>query len=155
MKTHRVIRMSIARFLTIDGEGNVSLLKEHSNWRDTWQILVPVDHWGELTKILLYDRFSGDAKFLATNGEGDVSPFWPTTLAGRSLGMSSFLVQFVGTTSPSLLLYRRDVGEAKILTTTANGNVALLKQHTDWNTIWDIVVPRAVRRHRPRRRVAL
>ena len=131
--------MSIARFMSTDSQGNVSILKDHYDWRDTWEHIVPVDVLGTRTRLLLYDRFNGDAKLLNTDGAGGISEI--ATHTGWKKSWDIIVPgEFGAGGRDDVLLYRRDAGEAKFFRSRTNGDLELLKTHDDWRTVWDIIV---------------
>jgi hypothetical protein len=130
-----------SKFFRTDGAGNISLLKEHKDWRKTWHVILAGDFGGDQhADLLFYDRINGEAKFYTTDGKGNISLLrhytdwkktWDLIVPGN----------FGGGGHTGLLLYDRSRGEAKFFSTDGKGNLTLLKHHTDWKKTWDVIVP--------------
>jgi hypothetical protein len=61
-------------FYTTDGSGNLSFLKRHSDWRKTWQLIVPGNFGGNCaTDLLFYDPTVGEGEIYTTDGSGNLS----------------------------------------------------------------------------------
>ena len=61
-------------FYTTDGSGNIALLKKHTDWRKTWQLIVPGNFGGNgYTDLLFYDPTTGEGEFYTTDGSGNIA----------------------------------------------------------------------------------
>ena len=60
-----------ALFVSTDGNGNISTIKEYTDWRKTWTEIVPGNFDGDnITDLLLYDKSNGTGFFYISNGVG-------------------------------------------------------------------------------------
>ncbi len=130
----------VARFYSVDASGNLSLLQHHSNWRRSWDILAS-GFFAESPKgLFLYDRTEGDARLFTVNGGAltavrtytDWKKTWDVIVPGKFLP---------GEHASQLLLYRRVVGDATILSLDYQGDPTALKHYTNWRKTWDLIMP--------------
>lgn len=74
-----------AEFYATDGSGTLTRLRGHSNWRNSWDRIVPGSFGGDgHTDLLFYDRTAGHGEFHTTDGAGRTTllkaqPNWRTT----------------------------------------------------------------------------
>src|SRR5579884_3344697 len=119
------------------------VLKRYTNWRTTWTQIVP-GHFGgpgPYNDLLFYDRSAGVGNFYTTDGLGnltllnghtDWSADWDVIVAGN-FGLNK-------TGRSDLLMYSRARNTAAFYSVSAQANITLLKEYTDWNNDWDIIV---------------
>jgi hypothetical protein len=131
-----------ARFYDVEFNGSLALIAEHTNWRKGWDVIanVATTFDGAAPSLFLYDRSAGEARLFTVNTSTGVlssvrdysgwKKTWDIIVPGA---FSS-----VGTTN--LLLYRRVVGEAKLLTLDGSGNLTLAKHYLNWRKTWDVIV---------------
>ena len=129
------------KFFTTDGSGNISLLRDHTDWRSNWKDIVPGNFGGSsYTDLLFYDANDGDAKFFTTDGSGNITLLRAYT--AWSHGWDQIVPgNFGGSSYTDLLFYDANDGDAKFFTTDGSGNIALLRAHTNWRTNWKDIVP--------------
>jgi hypothetical protein len=132
---------NVAEFYTTDGSGGMSFLKVHTDWRASWDIIVPGNFGGDgRTDLLFYDRNAGHGEFYTTDGSGGITllrqqPYWRTTWDIIVPG------NFGGDGHTDLLFYDRETGTAQFYATDGGGGIHRLRTHTDWRTTWDLIVP--------------
>ena len=65
-------------FYITDGQGGISLLRQHGGWRASWAQIVPGNFGGGgATDLLFYDRDAGQGEFYTTDGQGNISLLRP------------------------------------------------------------------------------
>ena len=131
-------------FYTTDGSGNIALLKKHTDWRKTWQLIIPGNFGGNgYTDLLFYNPTTGEGEFYTTDGSGNIALLkrhtdwrktWQLIIPGNFGGNGYTDLLFYDPTTPT-------TGEGEFYTTDGNGNIALLKKHTDWRKTWQLIVP--------------
>jgi hypothetical protein len=139
--TIRIDVRSVGLFVTTDGNGNITDLRQHPDWDRDWNLIVPGTFGGSgFTDLLFYRGTLGEGLFVTTNGNGNITDLrqhlgwdrdWDLIVPGN-FGRSGFT---------DLLFYRRSVGEGLFVTTDGNGNITDLRQHTDWDRDWDLIIP--------------
>ena len=72
--TLRSLISSQGEFYTTDGSGNISLLRRHIRWRQSWSLIIPGNFGGDgSTDLLFYDPTTGEGEFYTTDGSGNIS----------------------------------------------------------------------------------
>jgi len=129
-----------AEFYTTNGSGGITQLRGHSNWRSSWDIIVPGDFGGDgRTDLLFYDRNAGYGEFYTTDGNGGITllrtqPGWRTTWDIIVPG------QFGGNGRTDLLFYDRETGTAQFYATDG-GAIHQLRTYTNFRTTWHSIIP--------------
>jgi hypothetical protein len=66
--------MATGLFISTDGNGNISTIKQHTDW-DQWYAIVPGNFSGSgYTDLLFYRYGTGLALFASTDGIGNIPP---------------------------------------------------------------------------------
>jgi hypothetical protein len=128
-----------------DGRGRSFLLKEYTNWRPGWTLLVPgafafasgTSLLG-LTQLLCYDATQGVGEFYFI-GEDAMS------LANRETGWRqswNIIVpgNFGGDGVTDLLFYDAGGGTGEFYSVD-NSRISLMQSSTDWRSTWKLIVP--------------
>jgi hypothetical protein len=129
-----------AEFHTTNGAGGLTQLRGHSNWRTTWDLIVPGDFGGDgRTDLLFYDRRAGYGEFHTTDGTGGMTLLrsqggWRTTWDIIVPG------HFGGSGRTDLLFYDRETGTIQFYA-TEGGAIHQLRTHTNVRTTWDAIIP--------------
>jgi hypothetical protein len=128
-------------FFRSDGVGNISILKQHLDWDQDWDLIVPGNFAGNgHTDLLFYKRSTGEGTFVSTDGRGNISTIrqhldwdrdWDLIIPGR----------FGGDDRTDLLFYKRSTGEGLFVSTDGSGNISTIRQHLNWDRDWDLIVP--------------
>ena len=64
---------STGAFYTTNILGEIALLKEHTNWRQSWTHILPGNFGGDgHTDLLFYDPTAGEGEFWTTDGRGGI-----------------------------------------------------------------------------------
>jgi len=130
----------VGLFVSTDGSGNISTIKEYTNW-DFWNAIVPGSFGGAShTDLLFYERFFGEGRFVSIDGSGNISTIkdykdwdkdWDLIVPGN----------FGGAGHTDLLLYKRSGGEGLFVSTDGSGNISTIKDNKDWDRTWNMVIP--------------
>lgn len=129
-----------AEFYATNGAGGITQLRGHSNWRTSWDIIVPGDFGGDgRTDLLLYDRRAGYGEFYTTDGSGGLTllraqPGWRTTWDIIVPG------HFGGSGRTDLLFYDRETGTGQFYA-TEGGAIHQLRTYTNFRTTWHSIIP--------------
>ncbi|MBW4631250.1 MAG: SgcJ/EcaC family oxidoreductase [Iphinoe sp. HA4291-MV1] len=130
-----------AEFYTTDGRGNLSELRRHTGWRKTWHSIIP-GNFSEnsyYTDLLLYDSTTGEGRFYATDGRGNLSELSRQT--GWSKTWHSIIPgNFGGNPYTDLLFYDPTIGEVRICRTDGRGEISSASSHTGWRKTWELIV---------------
>ncbi|WP_375767157.1 M64 family metallopeptidase [Archangium gephyra] len=128
-------------FYTTDGQGNLSLLRQHGGWRHSWARIVPGNFGGSsFTDLLFYDAAAGQGELYTTDGQGNISLLkqhsgwrhsWTHIIPGN----------FGGSGHTDLLFYDATAGQGELYTTDGQGNLSLLKLHNGWRHSWTHIIP--------------
>jgi len=128
-------------FVSTDGSGNISNIKQHTDWDRGWDLIVPGNFGGDgHTDLLFYKRLLGSGLFVTTDGSGNILRLRQYTDWDRGWDL---IVpgNFGGDGHTDLLFYKRAAGTALFVSTDGSGNIGTIKQHTDWDKDWDLIVP--------------
>src|SRR5262249_14772116 len=134
----------IGAFFVNDGVGRIRLLKEHTNWRQTWTRIVPGNFGGapgrfpgrNYTDLLFYEAASGTLEFYATDGTGNLTDgrgnFRPLGQHTTRGSWAQIIPGNFGGTSgrTDLLFYDPSDGSVEFHTTDGSGRMPLLQTHT-------------------------
>ena len=145
--TVRITRVSdgvprpVGLFVSTDGTGNISTLKQHVDWDKEWDRIVPGNFGGDNhTDLLFYKQSTGVGLFVTTDGTGNISTLkqhvdwdkeWDLIVPGN----------FGGDGHTDLLFYKRSTGDVSFISTDGSGNIQTIKQHTGWYQSWDMIIP--------------
>ena len=72
-------------FTTTNGNGGIQGISAYTNWRTTWDLIIPGDFGSNgYTDLLFYDRETGTGEFTLTDGSGGIQGIsaytnWRTT----------------------------------------------------------------------------
>lgn len=134
-------RTGQASFYTTDGQGRLSLLRQHTDWRSTWSHIIPGNFSGSgFTDLLLYDPKAGHGNFYTTDGQGGISLLrqhtgwwstWRMIIPGN----------FGGNNFTDLLLFDPTSHQGFFFTTDGQGGLSLLRRHSYWWINWSHIIP--------------
>ncbi|PTL75118.1 hypothetical protein DAT35_56450 [Vitiosangium sp. GDMCC 1.1324] len=139
----------LGEFYTTDGAGGMTLKRRHTNWRRSWNLIVP----GAFVKpaagaqlsfesLLFYDRAAGQGEFYATDGQGNISLAAKHTNWSRSWDVIIPYVHFGPQENQTFLMfYDRAAGLGEFYATDGKGNISLTAKHTNWRRSWDLIIP--------------
>jgi len=133
----------VGEFYRTDLQGNIEMLKQHTNWRNSWSHIVPGKFGSNLPNrdLLFYDRAAGVGEFYRTDGNGNLQMLkqhtgwrktWSLIVPGRYGEFGS---------DDGLLFYDRAAGVGEFYRTDGHGEIRLVKQHTGWRNSWSLIVP--------------
>jgi hypothetical protein len=131
----------VAEFRMVDNSCDVPLVRGYTNFRKSWDIIIPIHFPGRRqADLLFYDRNAGHGEFYATDGNGGMTQVqlhtnWRTTWDIIISG------DFGGPLRTDLLFYDRETGLGEFYAVDTSGGITLLAQHTNWRTTWDLIVP--------------
>ena len=124
-------------------KGNLSLLKKHTGFRKTWQLIVSGSFGGGSgpDDLLFYDATAGEAEFYKTDSKGNLSLLKKHT-GFRKTWQAIVPGNFGGRTIRSdLLFYDATTGEGEFYKIDDAGNLSLLKKLTGFRKTWQAIVP--------------
>lgn len=134
---------STGAFYTTNILGEIALLKEHTNWRQSWTHILPGNFGGDgHTDLLFYDPTAGEGEFWTTDGRGGIRLLrkqtgWRTTwtkIIPGAFGGSAGITD--------LLFYEAATGTGQFYA-TEQGHITELQTHTNWRNSWTHIVPGA------------
>ena len=135
-------------FVGTDGQGGISDISRYTDWDTDWDLIVP-GSWGRgsRTGLLFYKRSTGEGLFVGSDRQGGITevrrhtdwdqdwdvivPLKPRGVVGGDL-IGGFT---------ALLFYKRSTGEAMVTEASADGNLTVHAQFTDWDQDWKLIVP--------------
>ena len=134
----------VASIYSTDGRGNLSLVKEHTEWSTKkWDSIVPGKFSSNsYSDLFTYNRSTGVASIYSTDGRGNLSLVKEHTEWSTKKWDSIVPGKFSSNSYSDLFTYNRSTGVASIYSTDGRGNLSLVKEHTEWSTKkWDSIVP--------------
>ena len=130
-------------FYAIDNGEIRQIGPTHTNWRTTWDLIVPGSFGGGGgTGLLFYDRSGsvGQGEFYAIDN-GEIRQIGPTHTNWRTTWDLIVPESFGGGGGTGLLFYDRSSGVGEFYAID-NGEIRQIgPTHTDWRTTWDLIVP--------------
>lgn len=140
----------VGEFYTLDGSGGMTLLRRYTNWRKTWDLIVPGNYKaypgefasGPYTDLLFYDRETGVGEIYATDGAGGLNflkrytnwrKSWTMIVPGNFSRGELYYTD--------LLFYDRLAGEGEFYSTDGSGELGFIKKYDNWRRTWSKIVP--------------
>src|SRR5262249_42599790 len=120
--------------------GGIDLLREHSDWRQSWTFIIPgVFGNSGYDGLLLYDQQAGFGAIYDTDGRGnlillDSHPRW------RKTWSHILVAPFTDSPYSGVLFYDQSAGFGAIYATDGHGHLKLLEDYSDWRTTWTAVL---------------
>ena len=132
----------LGQFSRTDGKGGISPLGgAHTNWRNSWSLIVPGKFSdGPYTDLLFYDPVAGTGEFWQCDGKGNLSligsnPDWNSDWSIIVPG------NFSGGKYTDLLFYEPSTGTGEFWSPDGRGNISLIQAHTNWRSDWTTILP--------------
>jgi hypothetical protein len=126
-------------FLSADGRGGLTVLKQQTGWKKTWTAIVTGDFTSSaLDDVLFYERSSGRAELHRADGAGNLTlvksytgwrQSWSAIVAGA----------FRAGSGSELFFYDRSAGSGELYALDGDGNLAPLGE-TDLGRSWTHVI---------------
>jgi hypothetical protein len=129
-------------FYATDGQGHLSRVARHTDWRRTWNLIVPFTQStsdANRTVLVFYDRKAGHGELYAVDGHGGLAQMARYTNWRRSWDMI-VPCQLTGSHSNGLLFYDRRRGLGEVYAVDGRGNLSQVARYTDWRRTWDAIV---------------
>jgi hypothetical protein len=126
-------------FFKIDNQGDLTLVGQQSDWRKSWDQIVPWKFGAyDCSGFLFYDREAGEGWLYRTGSDGSLTPVqnyagWRNSWALIVPG------DFGGPGWTDLLFYDRDAGVAEFYAFDCDGGMALLNHFDDWRKSWTAI----------------
>lgn len=143
-------KAGVGEFYATDGSGGRTLFRRYTNWRKTWDLIVPGNFkvledefsTGPYTDLLFYDRETGHAEIYATDGHAGLvflksfnnwRKSWTMIVPGNFGRGESYYTD--------LLLYDRMHGTGEFYATDGSGGLRFLKRYDNWRRTWSRIIP--------------
>ncbi|WP_257461636.1 hypothetical protein [Archangium lipolyticum] len=129
-------------FYATDGQGNLSRVARHTNWRRTWDLLVPFTQStsdANRTVLVFYDRNAGHGELHAVDGHGGLVPLAAYTNWRRTWDMI-IPCRISDTGANGLLFYDRNAGQGELYAVDGRGSISRVARYTNWRRTWDAIV---------------
>ncbi|WP_225414539.1 hypothetical protein [Stigmatella hybrida] len=129
-------------FYTTDGQGHLSRVSRHSDWRRTWDLIVPFTQStsdANRTVLVFYDRSAGHGELYAVDGQGDIARLSKYTGWRQSWDLI-IPCRISGLSANGLLFYDRSAGLGELYAVDGRGALSLVSRYTDWRQTWDAIV---------------
>ena len=140
-------------FYSTDGNGGITLLAEHTDWRTTWTEVVAGEFGAPAgTDLLFYERPTGTAEIWTTDGAGGIALLkhhedwrttWSAIVSGRFTrrpSLDTVAFSTAGRPRSDLLLYDRGAGQLELRSVDPNGDTALIGSRADIRKTWTHIV---------------
>jgi len=130
-------------FYSVDTKADISLQTTHTDWRNTWSLIVPGKYTpkpaGSRLDLLFYAASQNRGEFYQTGNVGDMHQFsvhsnWRSTWSQIVPG------SYAAPGSMDLLFYEPSDGYGEFYKTDGKGNITLLATHNNWRTSWSIIL---------------
>ncbi|WP_146209832.1 hypothetical protein [Vitiosangium sp. GDMCC 1.1324] len=130
-------------FYVVDGKGGISLVAKHTNWRKSWDQIVPGPFLKGQTfsSLIFYDRAAGQGELYRQDGQGNIS--LAKKYSGWSKSWNNILTyRDFGNDINILLFYDRAAGLGEFYAVDPNnGDLLPRAKHTNWSKRWDVIIP--------------
>ncbi|QRN97723.1 hypothetical protein JRI60_01145 [Archangium violaceum] len=129
-------------FYATDGQGRISRVASHTNWRRTWDLIVPFTQStsdANRTTLVFYDRNAGHGELYAVDGQGGIALLAAHTNWRRTWDMI-IPCRISDTGANGLLFYDRSVGQGELYAVDGRGSIAQVARYTNWRRTWDAIV---------------
>lgn len=130
-----------AEFYATDGRGGMNLLARHTNWRRTWDAIIPYTDFenDNRTILVFYDRAAGVGEFYATDGRGGMNLLARHTNWRRSWDVI-IRARPSSSVTNGLLFYDRSAGVGELYAVDGSGRLSLVSSHSNWRRTWNAIV---------------
>jgi hypothetical protein len=131
---------STGEFYQTGKVGDMHRFSLHTNWRNSWSIIVPGSFAAPGSMdLLFYEASHGAGEFYSIDGRGNIS-----LIRGYSTFRTSWSIiltgKFSNSASSDLLFYDPIGATGEFYSIDGRGNLTLIANHSNWRTSWSIIV---------------
>jgi len=128
----------VGEFHATDGNGNLTLVKQHTGWRTSWTHIL-AGRFGIAT-LLFYDASNGTGEFYVVDHLGDIH-FIKSYTNWRGSWYSILAGNFSNSQYDDLLFYDRGGGVGEFYKFDSQTGMTQFSHHDNWRTTWQHIVP--------------
>jgi hypothetical protein len=136
----------VGEFYSVDGQADINIQFQHTEWRNTWSIIVSGGFLPKVnphaSSLLFYSPTEGTGEFYQSDGFGHINLIGPSHRNWNTQWTHIVPGLFSNSSFQDLLFYSRAEGVGEFWHSDGTGNITRLGvPNTGWRKTWSLIVP--------------